>query len=317
MARTKKAGQTWQRNDNGTSTIRGHACVIGTCDAAREREATKELTNLLLQALEECPNLESSKPSDDATSKDMSIQGILALELENLKKINKESSQAVVSINTGMKGVILIKIQRQDICPVQIVHSIFDRVKREKLPCSRHIIRLIPLQKVCYPNDEELTTTVLSFINDQITNKAADFIQTTSSQSAEEDALEPIPKKLCTRDEEDETVTSSESMIGSDATTTTLNPVLPTTSSEEKSYTNDDISDVPAVPETNLNPTPPPISISSSTPLATPVSSSSLSLSYSVIFKRRNHNIIHRTQVQNLINRSMPPWARINYTKPQ
>jgi hypothetical protein len=51
-------GKGWKKNGGGggggggkgdLSSLRGSGCIIATCDVAREREATKELTNLLTQ----------------------------------------------------------------------------------------------------------------------------------------------------------------------------------------------------------------------------------------------------------------------------
>jgi hypothetical protein len=51
-------GKGWKKSGGGgggggakgdLSSLRGSGCIIATCDVAREREATKELTNLLTQ----------------------------------------------------------------------------------------------------------------------------------------------------------------------------------------------------------------------------------------------------------------------------
>jgi hypothetical protein len=48
-------GKGWQKKTGGgkgdLSSLRGGSCVIATCDVAREREATKELINLLTQVV--------------------------------------------------------------------------------------------------------------------------------------------------------------------------------------------------------------------------------------------------------------------------
>ena len=40
------------KGSNALGDCRGFGCVMGTCDAARERETSKELVNLLTQAIE-------------------------------------------------------------------------------------------------------------------------------------------------------------------------------------------------------------------------------------------------------------------------
>ena len=49
MSKRPREVRNHQNQKQSTSSARGFASVIATCDAAREREATKELTNLLNQ----------------------------------------------------------------------------------------------------------------------------------------------------------------------------------------------------------------------------------------------------------------------------
>ena len=64
----------------------------------------------------------------------------------------------------------MIKIMRKDICPVELVHSIFDHIKINGVSCSRYIVRMFPLQKVFYPNIEELITNSNEIIKEIIDN---------------------------------------------------------------------------------------------------------------------------------------------------
>jgi len=43
----------FNKGGNALANCRGFGCVMGTCDAARERETSKELVNLLTQAIEQ------------------------------------------------------------------------------------------------------------------------------------------------------------------------------------------------------------------------------------------------------------------------
>ena len=54
-----------------------------------------------------------------------SIEGMLAKELSQVRKQGHKDTQNVISINTNVKGVVLIKITNDDICPVVLLKSIF------------------------------------------------------------------------------------------------------------------------------------------------------------------------------------------------
>lgn len=47
-----KTSMSSKKGSNALGDCRGYGCVMGTCDAARERETSKELVNLLTQAIE-------------------------------------------------------------------------------------------------------------------------------------------------------------------------------------------------------------------------------------------------------------------------
>ena len=147
MGKNWKGGRTGGRGGGGgkgsndLTSCRGHGFVLGTCDAAREREASKELVNLLTQAIEETQmqNTDSTTKSEDNGNalNSTSIERMLADELSEIRNQSHKDSQNVISINTNVKGMVLVKLMRDDMCPVRLVKSIFHRVKRDKQPVSR------------------------------------------------------------------------------------------------------------------------------------------------------------------------------------
>ena len=155
-------------SNNDTSSCKGHGAIIGTCDAARERETSKEMVNLLNQAIEiMCPTstTEDEYPEPESTSYGGgSVKDMLAQEIAQVRKQRHTATQNVMSVDTKVKGLVLIKIMRKDLCPVDLVKTIFDRVRKEREPCSRHVVRLIPLQRVFYPNNNDLSDKVASII---------------------------------------------------------------------------------------------------------------------------------------------------------
>ena len=155
-------------SNNDTSSCKGHGAIIGTCDAARERETSKEMVNLLNQAIEiMCPTSTTENEylePESTSSGGGSVKDMLAQEIAQVRKQRHTATQNVMSVDTKVKGLVLIKIMRKDLCPVDLVKTIFDRVRKEKEPCSRHVVRLIPLQRVFYPNNNDLSDKVASII---------------------------------------------------------------------------------------------------------------------------------------------------------
>ena len=138
---------------------------MGTCDAARERETSKELVNLLNQAIESLsPTVAEHSEPASSYSGGGSVKDMLAREIAQVQGQKHSATQNVMSVDTRVKGLVLIKIMRRDLCPVELVKSIFDRVRTEKEPCSRHVVRIIPLQKIFYPNNNDLSDNIANIV---------------------------------------------------------------------------------------------------------------------------------------------------------
>ena len=146
---------------NDLQSCRGKSIVVGTCDAARERETTKEVVNLLLQAIETYKsNNNITTEAEEPASISSSIEDMLKAELAEVKAQKHSTTQDVMSVNPNIKGVVVIKINNTAYCPIELVKLIFERVRKERSPCSRHVVRLFPLKYVCYPNEDELDDSI-------------------------------------------------------------------------------------------------------------------------------------------------------------
>ena len=153
---------------NDLKSVQGHACILGTSDSTRVKEANKDMLNLVNEAVEELyPRLDEAVDGNEVvvgnastSSNEHTVSDLLKEELEMLKKARKSSKQIFTSVNTKVKGVFCIKFLRKEICPVRVVCSIFDRVSSSKEPVSRYICRLIPVMKSFYPDLEEVVENV-------------------------------------------------------------------------------------------------------------------------------------------------------------
>jgi len=110
---------------------------------------------------------ESEEPS---TKGEESIADMIRNEVMQVKKQRHWGTQDFISINTGIKGIVLVKISRRDICPIMLVKSIFDLVSAEKVPISRHLVKLIPLQLIYFAGEEEFGNVTKLLVEGTFTN---------------------------------------------------------------------------------------------------------------------------------------------------
>jgi hypothetical protein len=160
--------------DNSFASCKGHGVILASCDTAREREANKEIINIVDMIVEEWENSgkitrkeDTQKSNDTATTadgsgredKEESMADLLAAEIAEVKKSANRGQNARI-INTGVKGMALIKITRRECCPLEMVRAIFAKVKEEKKAYSKHLVRLIPLKFCFYPDEWDLVDNV-------------------------------------------------------------------------------------------------------------------------------------------------------------
>ena len=275
---------------NDVQSIRGYGAIIGTCDAAREKESNKELINLVNQAIERLyPELladtsstalaSSSTEHLDGTSSSSTSKTnaeLLQDELNFVRKQSKTSKHHAMSVNIGIKGIVVAKLTSRSMCPVKIVTSIFTLVADERQPICRHLIRVIPLSRTFFPNVEELRD-----------NTRAALLGSLCSVGT-------IPTVLGKRKTSDETEGRSDEakdVMTMKATEEDTIGDLPVTSSVEGAST------VAVLPPLKL--------IGHTT------------LEYCVQFKRRNHNTLERVESQDAINAVVPSGMIVNYRKPE
>ena len=119
--------------------------------------------------IDKLPEVESVEPGTGSKedSKEESVADMLAAEIAEAQKEAKgfKPKNARI-INTNIKGVVLVKIMRQNCCPVEIVRTIFDKVKRDQKAYSRHIVRIIPLRYCFYPDEWDLVENVRKCVSD-------------------------------------------------------------------------------------------------------------------------------------------------------
>jgi hypothetical protein len=197
-ARGKGGNSSASGGVHGITSCRGYAVIVGTCDTVREREANKELVNLLTQGIEDmieagelperCVDERHRRANDasaataeasaggDSGGGSFSIEDLLALELAEARgeggvvgssgATGASNASVVHSINLDMRGMLLVKILRRDVCPVKLLSFIFKTIRRERQAHSKHLIRLVPGMRCFFPNDVELVANVRGLLRD-------------------------------------------------------------------------------------------------------------------------------------------------------
>ena len=172
------------------TSARGHSCVLATCDASREREASKELVNLLQQAMEaRYPKNSTGDAIGETNSTNKTLCEMLQEELQDLKQSSRHRDQPLVSVSTGTKGVVLVIIKDVAVCGKQLFYEIYDRIIRDKQSCCRHIVRLIPFQRVFYPDYEDLKSNLEELIQQELSNSSEPPLKRQGVEIASSDPL--------------------------------------------------------------------------------------------------------------------------------
>lgn len=199
MARTKQIGHRSKgskQHSSGAldlSSARGCAVVLATSDGARGKEATKELLNLLQEAFEvlyphlntsysntsmqqqhqddddeeECDKEEKVNDHNEYHQGEKSLEELLKQEINQVKASRRTGERVFSAINTDTKGLVLVIIHKEEVCAKSLVTEIFNQVSRTKAACSRHLVRVIPLQRTCYPSEDELKVTMEVLIQNE------------------------------------------------------------------------------------------------------------------------------------------------------
>jgi hypothetical protein len=172
-------GKEWlakhKQNSSGHdfSSCRGFGIILGTCDAAKERETSKEMVNLFSEAIEQVyPGslLQNSQKNNDELEptekkESLSIADLMKQEISDIKTKKTANLSTVVSIKTDVKGIALVKLLKPEYCPVTLLRKVFDNIKSSKKGCCRYVVRLIPLKHVIFPKEDDFLDNMPKIFN--------------------------------------------------------------------------------------------------------------------------------------------------------
>lgn len=290
---------------NDFSSCRGFAVIMGTCDAAREREATKELINILTTETEMNHDLVASDEMDrskvddvhgslkddlSSSSNSLSVEDILKNEINEIKQQRHNGSNSSIqfftSINTGIKGIVLVRVNHKSLCPVRLLKSLFDRIRFTKLQVSRYLAKVIPLQICFFPTEVDLVATLKLVIDKEFvdcTDKSLPCLNDESLKSKKRTIDQVHGSNNCSNVEDVPDHASSDI----EASTMVNNP-------------SKEIKDSSTTPPVDIAP---PASV-----VATRAAST-----YLLLFKARNHNVLSKTSCLQHLRQLMPPHMKQDY----
>lgn len=153
------------------SSCRGFGVIIATCDGAKERETSRELVNLVNDAIERIyPESLNSAPEGEglpnagSDSKEnpssLSISELMKREINSAKNKKSAQNSTAVSIRTDVKGIALVKLLKPSYCPITLVKDIFQKIQSDKQPASKFTVRVIPLKYVFFPKESEFEENI-------------------------------------------------------------------------------------------------------------------------------------------------------------
>ena len=184
-----------------------------------------------------------------------------------------------------MKGFVLAKLTTPGVCPVKLVQSVFQRIEREKLPCAKHLVRMIPLQKTFFPDIPELRINLLELVEKEFGSVDEKFVQIVMASKR------PI------------------SDVDGDISDTPAAKLANTGDNQCE-----DAETIPVQVE-NVDAIPPSTDESSCVDIADVRLKNTVALQkYNILFNRRNHNVLNRNMVYSEIIGATARRARYQYT---
>ena len=152
----------------GALNLKGRPAIIATCDAIQTKYATKELLNMLGEYADEIFQVVAA-PLDGAAATNettpppaLTVSEMMKLEVKAQRK--NRASRRVSIVQLGIKGLILVRVDDDTICPVRLVRAIFEDLERTGRAKTRFCCRLIPLSCMCKADADEIFGVALPLV---------------------------------------------------------------------------------------------------------------------------------------------------------
>lgn len=162
------------------ATAKGGRGILVTCDKTKERPSVKDALNLLNEAADKhFPSVKKDEEEADDQEEDKgskSVEELLKEEVDELKQsAKKRQTGRFTALDTGVKGVILVQVQAEQLSPVALLDKVFQEVEDTKEFPSRFINRMIPLERVGYSGVDEICEMAKPLIEQHLAEHKKQF----------------------------------------------------------------------------------------------------------------------------------------------
>ena len=184
-----------------------------------------------------------------------------------------------------------------------MVRSIFARVQKERLPVSKHVVRIVPLQRVFFPDERELEENARELIASYFKEP---LLQITNDLDIAGE-MSSFSKRKLSGDEVGKEVDAGDDHIAKSLCTESKKGLL---SVDDDKGSNEVVVDSVIKLEGDGNF----LDSVLPTPCAAPALPPSFprKFVYTVQFKARNHNVLEKQLVYSTVNKCMPTFARVD-----
>jgi len=179
------------------------------------------------------------------------------------------------------------------------VRSVFNRVRQERLPVSRHVVRVTPFQKVFFPDENELEESLQSLVQS--------FFGIPTMKKADDTPVETESKKRKLSCENDDMINVSNAtvdILGDNTANEKIESLIP----ENVQVVNESI-DEEVILNSTIEATNSCIPLSNITEVSKDIIPRRKFV-YTIQFKARNHNVLVRSAVHSVVMRNMPSFSR-------
>jgi hypothetical protein len=253
--------------------------------------------------------IEEIYPADDVPSvqleeqQSLSVEEMIRREVEAAKggtrsSKDKSFSQKAVSILTDVKGIVIIKLSKRKYCPVKILSHIIEKIEHDRIPLTRYVVRLIPLQVTFFPKQDELADNIPYLLHSHLSG-----IELPQKRKKGENGE---------GDNEDDSVSADEEDNAN---------ALPQHNEDVNTRTNEgNAAKKQRVDESGnavvVSLEEPTVAIESATEISEPTATAQ-KIRYSIEYKGRNHNVLNREMVYVMFNQRLRDYGVVDYRNPE
>ena len=156
-----KAKRKYFQGSGGESLLAtGTRGLLITCDVHQERKAIRECL-ALLDSLSGGDEVADAGGAEEASG---TAGDALARDLAALREQEKGSAKRFAVAQTGIAGVIMIRIADAAVDPVQLADRVMEEAIASQRSCAPHVVRILPVQTTCSAHVGNITQAAAALL---------------------------------------------------------------------------------------------------------------------------------------------------------